>query len=93
MTETIDIVRPIDYNIQVENYNAGGVVLDDYLSLKETAEKWGISQRRLQILCNEDRIDGAMKISRLWFIPSGASKPADARVKSGKYIKQDENTK
>ena len=87
MSKIIDIIRLMDYNIYVKNYCVGGIFLDDYLSLKEIAEKWSISQRRLQILCNENRITGAMKISRMWFIPNSTSKPADARIKSGKYIK------
>ena len=32
-----------------------------YLSVTQTAEKWGISQRRIQILCNEERIEGAVR--------------------------------
>lgn len=68
-------------------------VIDDrrtpmkYLSVAQTAEKWGISTRRIQILCNEDRISGAVRIGYAWAIPDGAEKPSDARIKSGKYIK------
>lgn len=61
-----------------------------YLSVTETAARWGISTRRIQILCNEDRIPGAIRIGRTWAIPDNESKPADARVKSGKYIKKPE---
>mgnify|MGYP001626060634 FL=1 len=55
-----------------------------YLSVTETAERWGISTRRIQILCNEDRIPGAIRIGRTWAIPDDEPKPADARIKSGK---------
>ncbi len=58
-----------------------------YLSVTQTAEKWGISQRRIQTLCNEDRIQGAVRIGHSWAIPEDATKPTDARIKSGKYIK------
>lgn len=58
-----------------------------YLSVTETAERWGISTRRIQILCNEDRIPGAIRIGRTWAIPDDEPKPADARIKSGRYIK------
>ena len=34
----------------------------EYLSIKQTAEKWGISTRRIQILCGDNRIEGAIKI-------------------------------
>ncbi|PWN00732.1 MAG: DNA-binding protein [Massilioclostridium sp.] len=47
----------------------------------------GITMRRIQILCNEDRIPGAIKIGRTWAIPDDEPKPADARIKSGRYIK------
>lgn len=58
-----------------------------YLSVTQTAEKWGISTRRIQILCGEDRIPGAVRIGYSWAIPDDVEKPADARIKSGKYIK------
>mgnify|MGYP002539446505 FL=1 len=59
-----------------------------YLSVAQTAERWGISPRRIQILCNEERVSGAVRIGRSWAIPDDEPKPADARIKSGKYIKQ-----
>lgn len=59
-----------------------------YLSIKETSEKWGISMRRIQVLCKEKRIPGIIMIGRTWAIPDDAEKPADARIRSGKYIKQ-----
>ena len=59
-----------------------------YLSVAQTEERWGISPRRIQILCNEERIPGAVRIGRSWAIPDDELKPADARIKSGKYIKQ-----
>lgn len=58
-----------------------------YLSVSQTAEKWGISTRRIQILCGEGRIPGAMRIGAFWVIPEDAIKPTDARIKNGKYIK------
>ncbi|MCU6713352.1 helix-turn-helix domain-containing protein [Megasphaera butyrica] len=58
-----------------------------YLSVTQTAQKWGISTRRIQILCSEKRIPGAVKIGNQWAIPDDELKPADARVKSGKYKK------
>ncbi len=58
-----------------------------YLSVAQTAERWGITPRRIQILCSESRIPGAVKIGNQWAIPDDEPKPADARIKSGKYIK------
>ena len=58
-----------------------------YMSSKEACEKWKISDRRIRVLCNEERIEGAIKIGRNWSIPADASKPADARETSKKkYI-------
>ena len=59
----------------------------EYLSIRQTAEKWEISKRRIQILCAEGRIPGAIKIDYSWAIPAEAEKPRDGRIKSGKYIK------
>ena len=59
----------------------------EYLSISQTAEKWGISKRRIQILCSENRIEGAFKVDSSWVIPSDAEKPKDERIRSGKYIK------
>jgi len=51
----------------------------DYISTKEAAEKWEISERRIQKLCVDKRIDGAIRFSRVWAIPQNAKKPKDAR--------------
>ena len=58
-----------------------------YISAKKTAEKWGLSTRRVGVLCNEGRIEGAYKAGASWIIPDDAKKPHDARIKSGKYMK------
>ncbi len=52
-----------------------------YLSARETAEKWNISEKRVRVLCRENRIAGAVQSGRNWLIPSDAVKPADARLK------------
>ena len=61
-----------------------------YLSTFEAAEKWGLSPRRVGVLCNENRIPGAQRAGSRWIIPEDAEKPKDARIKSGKYIKKTE---
>ena len=53
----------------------------EYMSCPEAAEKWGISERRGQILCKENRIPGVSKIGYMWLIPKNAKKPTDARYK------------
>ena len=57
----------------------------DILSIKEASKIWGISIRRITVLCNEGRINGAQKVAGVWLLPKDAEKPADARIKSGKY--------
>lgn len=63
----------------------------EYMTVKEAANKWGISVRRVQLLCVEGRIEGAMKHASVWAIPQNAQKPKDERIVSGKYIKAKEN--
>lgn len=53
----------------------------EYISAPEAAKKWGISERRVQKLCEENRIPGVAKFSRMWLIPKDAEKPADGRKK------------
>ena len=51
----------------------------DYISVKEAAEKWGISERRVQKLCEGNRIEGVVRFGHTWMIPRKAEKPADQR--------------
>ncbi len=51
-----------------------------FISAKEAAEKWNISQRRVSVLCSENRIDGAMMVGNMWIIPSTSEKPIDKRT-------------
>ncbi|MCI8728997.1 MAG: DNA adenine methylase [Clostridia bacterium] len=51
-----------------------------FISAKEAAEKWNISQRRVSVLCSENRIDGAIMVGNMWIIPSTAEKPIDKRT-------------
>lgn len=53
----------------------------DYMTVQEAATKWGISERRIQKLCEENRILGVVRLSRVWLIPKDAEKPTDARFK------------
>jgi hypothetical protein len=51
----------------------------DYMTAKEAGAKWGISERRVQILCEQGRIEGIARLGKSWAIPVGATKPEDAR--------------
>ena len=63
----------------------------EYMTIQDASEKWGISSRRIQVFCSEGRLQGAVKFGRQWAIPADLDKPADARVKTGKYRKGDLN--
>lgn len=56
----------------------------DFITANQAAQKWGISQRRVQILCAEGRIAGVFKLGEAWAIPSQAEKPNDSRFKVAK---------
>lgn len=60
----------------------------EYLSIKQTAKKWNLSTRRINVLCSENRIPGAAKIGSYWAIPADAEKPKDERIKNGRYLKK-----
>ena len=53
-----------------------------YISVSDAAEKFHISKRRVQLLCEQGRIEGASRMSGVWLIPTNAQKPTDARRKS-----------
>ncbi len=53
-----------------------------YISVSDAAEKFNISKRRVQLLCEQGRIEGANRMSGVWLIPTNAQKPTDARRKS-----------
>lgn len=59
----------------------------EYMSAREAADKWGISQRRVAVLCSEQRIAEATMVGNMWIIPKTAKKPTDAR--SLRYTKSD----
>ncbi len=50
-----------------------------YITAREAAEKWNISQRRVSILCAENRIPDVAMLGNMWIIPRDAKKPKDAR--------------
>lgn len=57
------------------------------ITVKEAADIWGLSERRVAILCKEGRVAGARKEGRFWVIPENAEKPADNRI-SGRSNKK-----
>lgn len=57
-----------------------------YITVKQAAEKWGISERRIRVLCAKGKINGVYQEGRGWKIPANALKPADGRYKSKESI-------
>lgn len=64
----------------------------DFMTIREAAEKWNLSVRRVQIMCNDGQIEGAIKFGREWAIPNCTEKPIDKRIRSGRYIKNKANS-
>lgn len=52
----------------------------EYLTTAEAAEKWNISRRRVNVLCEEGRIEGAIRKGKFWLMPDEAKKPVDGRT-------------
>lgn len=57
-----------------------------FMTVKEAAQKWGISDRRIRVLCSEGKIPGAFQEGRGWKIPTDAEKPADGRYRSKESV-------
>ncbi len=56
----------------------------EYMTVQEAAKLWGLSERRVQKLCECNRINNVVRLSRVWLIPKNAKKPADGRYKTNK---------
>ena len=55
-------------------------MIDDYWSIKEVAEKWGITPRRVNAMCRKGQIPKAVFHNGMWFIPKHTRKPEDGRT-------------
>lgn len=67
--------------------------MEGYISIREAAEKWGVSERRINQYCSEGRIPGAERFGTSWAIPESAEKPGDPRKqkKTGSPSKAEKN--
>ena len=59
-----------------------------YMNAKEAADKWGLSVRRVQVLCEQGRVDGVERLGNVWLIPKCAEKPLVGRTRAVKMQKQ-----
>lgn len=58
--------------------------MDDYLTVKEAAEKWGVSCRAVTYQIADGRIPGVVRKGNMWLLPQDAAKPVDLRRKRNK---------
>jgi len=56
----------------------------DYMKIEELAKKWNVSPRRIQTMCAQGKIDGAVRFGRDWLIPKDVKRPVDGRTKAGR---------
>jgi len=59
--------------------------MNEFMTIKEAAVSWNITQRRVQKLCADGRIQGVQRFGKSWAIPREATKPVDGRVTTGEY--------
>lgn len=59
--------------------------MNEYMTIKEAAELWGLSPRWIQTLCANNKITGAVKFGHAWAIPREAERPKDGRETTGRY--------
>ena len=57
-------------------------MMNGYMTVQETADKWGVTPRQVQILCKTNRIAGAVRMSRIWIIPEDAEKQTSDKRKA-----------
>lgn len=66
---------------------------NEYISVKEAAEKWGVSKNYVQRVCLSGRVEGAVKISGIWAVPKNAEKPSNISNTEEKNKKSEERRK
>jgi len=58
------------------------------MTTQEAADLWGIKVRRVQALCENGKVENAMRLGHMWVIPKGTPKPPDGRTKAAKMKQQ-----
>jgi len=56
----------------------------NWITPQEAAEKWGITNRRVQALCANGRIESVVRLKGAWLIPKDTKKPLDGRRNNGR---------
>jgi excisionase family DNA binding protein len=63
----------------------------NFITPKQAAELWGITERQVQSLCQNGIINDVVRLGRSWLIPKDARKPIDGRTKAAKALKNKES--
>ena len=64
-----------------------------YITPKQAGKLWGISERRVQVLCVNGQVTGAERFGgKVWLIPKDTPKPIDGRTKAAKQCKTNEDS-
>lgn len=58
----------------------------EYITVREAAKKWNVTERWVQKLCEENRVKGVIRFSRVWMIPKNTIKPVDRRLNKDKKV-------
>ena len=61
----------------------------DYISVREAAKRWNVTERWVQKFCAEERIPGVLRFGRSWMIPKDAERPGDLRMKNDGKITEE----
>ena len=61
-------------------------MIGNYMSVQETSEKWELTNRMVQKMCADGKIEGVLKFGKSWAIPEDAEKPFDKRIRNGDWI-------
>lgn len=67
--------------------------MKDHITIQQASTLWNIEPTRIALLCREGRIPGAVKEGRNWFIPADAVRPADGRIRTGRYVQTGKQAK
>ena len=73
------------YPLLAKVLRKGSTLIEGYFTIKEIAEKWGVTRRRVQTLCSQGRIPGATRFGHEWAIPADVERPTDGRITTGEY--------
>lgn len=77
----IAFIQISEYNIFITFRFCREVQRMEFKTTKQAAHEWGISARRVAVLCEQGRIEGAVKAGKTWLMPPETSKPSDLRKK------------